>query len=49
MFFIFIMTAMLGGFLFARGINEGDPGITFLGAAIAVVSIIANGFIGLPA
>lgn len=49
MFFFFLLTAMAGGFMASRGFNEGDPGIGALGVGIAVVSIIANGFIGLPA
>lgn len=49
MFFIFIMTAALGGWMFGSGLREGDPGIMTLGAIIAVVSIIANGYIGFPA
>lgn len=49
MFFIFIMTAALGGWLFGSGIREGDPGIVVLGAIIAVTSIIATGYVGVPA
>lgn len=48
MFFIFLMTAMLGGFLAARGFSDGDGGVGFLGIMIVAVSVIANGYIGLP-
>lgn len=48
MFFIFIMTAMLGGFLATRGFSDGDGGVGFLGIMIIAVSVIANGYIGLP-
>ena len=48
MFFIFLMTAMLGGFLAARGFSDGDGGKGFLGIMIVAISVIANGYIGLP-
>lgn len=48
MFFIFLMTAMFGGFLAGRGLADGDGGIAFLGIGIIIVSCIANGFIGAP-
>ena len=49
MFFIFLMTAMLGGFLAGRAISDGDGGIAFLGLGIAIVSVIACGYVGFPA
>lgn len=49
MFFIFLMTALLGGFLVGRGLSDGDGGVAFLGLAIVIVSCIANGFVGFPA
>ena len=49
MFFIFIMTSALGGFLAARGFLDGDYGKGFLGLLFVAISVIANGYIGLPA
>ena len=49
MFFIFLMTALLGGFIAGRGFSDGDGGIAFLGLAILVVCSIAAGFAGFPA
>lgn len=51
MFFVFLMTAALGGFMFGQGLRNGDDGfpLVVLGAIISVVSIIANGYIGFPA
>lgn len=48
MFFIFLMTAMLGGFMAARGFADGDGGIGFLGIMFAIISVIANSYIGFP-
>lgn len=48
MYFIFIMTSMIGGFLAARGFMEGDGGKGFLGVMIVAISVIANGYIGFP-
>lgn len=48
MFFLFIMTAMLGGFLVGRGLSDEDLGVASLGAAIFLTSVIANGFVGVP-
>lgn len=48
MFFIFLMTAALGGFLSARGFSDGDYGVGFLGIMIVAISVIANGVIGFP-
>lgn len=48
-FFIFIMSAALGGWLFGSGLREDDPGLLVLGAIIAVTSIIATGYVGIPA
>lgn len=47
-FFIFIMSAALGGWLFGSGLRDGDLGILTLGAIIAVTSIIATGYVGFP-
>lgn len=49
MFFFFLMTAALGGFLAARGFADGDGGIGCLGIMIVTISVIANGIIGFPA
>ena len=49
MFFIFLMTAMFGGFLGGRGLADGDGGVAFLGIAVSVVSVIACGVVGFPA
>lgn len=49
MFFIFIMTAALGGFMASRGFYDGDIGKAFLGLTFVAISVIANGYIGLPA
>lgn len=49
MFFIFLMTALLGGFLAGRGLADGDGGIAVLGVCVAVVSWIALGYVGFPA
>ena len=48
MYFIFIMTSALGGFMAARGFLDGDIGKAFLGLLFVAVSVIANGYIGLP-
>ena len=49
MFFIFIMTAALGGFMASRGFYDGDIGKAFLGIMIVIISVIANSVIGFPA
>lgn len=49
MFFIFLMTAALGGWMFGSGIREGNAGILVLGAIIVVISVVANGYVGYPA
>ena len=49
MFFIFLMTAVLGGALAGRGLSSGDGGVAFLGVVIVIISCIANGFVGFPA
>lgn len=49
MYFIFIMTAAFGGFLASRGFLDGDISKGFLGLMFVAVSVIANGYIGLPA
>lgn len=44
MFFIFLMTSAFGGLFASRGFLDGDFGKGFLG----IISVIANGYIGLP-
>lgn len=48
MFFIFIMTAALGGFMASRGFYDGDIGKAFLGLMFVAISVIANSVIGFP-
>lgn len=48
MFFLFLLTSAVGGFMAGRGFREGDVGIGILGLVIAVVSIIATGVVGFP-
>ena len=49
MFFIFLMTSAFGGFFATRGFLDGDFGKGFLGIMIVIISVIANGYIGIPA
>lgn len=49
MYFIFLLTALLGGFLAGRALRDGDGGAAFLGIATIVISCIACGVIGFPA
>lgn len=48
MYFFFLLTAALGGFIGGRGFADGDAGIGVLGLIVAVISVIACGFIGFP-
>ena len=48
MFFIFLMTSALGGFMAARGFSDGDGGKGFLGVMLVAISVIANSYIGFP-
>lgn len=49
MYFIFVMTAALGGYMTSRGFLDGGIGKAFLGLMIAIISVIACGVIGFPA
>ena len=49
MYFIFVMTSALGGFMATRGFLDGDIGRGFLGLIFVAVSVIACGVIGFPA
>lgn len=49
MYFIFLLTALLGGFLAGRALADGDGGVAFLGIATLAVSVIACGVVGFPA